>query len=87
VDSVSRASDGQTNVYLSNRGTMVMPATLAITFSDGTTQDVKLPIEMWNLDDRFSYRVPGTKTVQRVVVDPKSSLPDVDRANNAWPRK
>jgi hypothetical protein len=86
VDSVARASDGQTSVYLSNRGTMVMPATLAIAFTDGTTQEVKLPIEMWNLGDRFAYRVPGTKTVQRVVVDPKNALPDVDRTNNAWPR-
>jgi aminopeptidase N len=87
VDSVSRAPDGQTNVYLSNRGTMVMPATLVITFSDGTTQDVKLPIEMWNLGDRFAYRVPGSKTIQRVVVDPRNALPDIDRANNAWPKK
>jgi hypothetical protein len=87
LDSVARASDGTTSVYLSNRGTMVMPAMLAITFTDGSTQDVKLPIEMWNLSDRFSYRVPGTKTVQRVVVDPKNALPDVDRANNSWPRK
>jgi Peptidase family M1 domain len=87
VDSVSRAADGQTSVYLSNRGTMVMPTTLAITFADGTTQEVKLPIEMWNLSDRFTYRVPGSKTVQRVVVDPKSALPDVDRTNNAWERR
>jgi aminopeptidase N len=87
VDSVSRAAGGQTSVYLSNRGTMVMPATLAITYSDGTTQDVKLPIEMWNLGDRFVYRVPGSKTIQRVVVDPRNALPDIDRANNAWPKK
>jgi hypothetical protein len=66
---------------------MVMPATLAITFSDGTTQDVKLPIEMWNLGDRFAYRVQGTTAVQRVVLDPKSAFPDVDRTNNVWPRR
>jgi hypothetical protein len=65
---------------------MVMPATLAITFTDGTTQDVKLPIEMWNLGDRFAYRVPGTKSVQRVVADPHGALPDLDRSNNSWPR-
>ena len=87
VDSVARAADGTTSVYLSNRGTMVMPATLAITFTDGSTQEVKLPIEMWNLSDRFTYRVPGAKMVQRVVVDPRSALPDIDRGNNTWPRK
>ena len=82
-----KSSKGETTVYLSNRGTMVMPATLSLTFGDGTTQEVKLPIEMWNLGDQFAYRVPGSKTVQRVVVDPKSALPDVDRGNNAWPRR
>ena len=87
VDSVVKSSKGETTVYLSNRGTMVMPATLSLTFGDGTTQEVKLPIEMWNLGDQFAYRVPGSKTVQRVVVDPKSALPDVDRGNNAWPRR
>jgi hypothetical protein len=87
VDSVARAGDGQTSVYLSNRGTMVMPATLSITFADATTQEVKLPIEMWNLGDRFAYRVPGNKVVQRVVVDPKSALPDIDRTNNSWPKR
>ncbi|HYM23458.1 MAG TPA: M1 family metallopeptidase, partial [Vicinamibacterales bacterium] len=87
VDSVAMGSSGQATVYLSNRGTMVMPATLSIAFSDGTTQEVRLPIEMWNLGDRFVYRVPGAKMVQRVVVDPRNALPDVDRGNNAWPRK
>ena len=34
-------------------GTMIMPAELTITFDDGTTQAVKLPVEMWNLGSRF----------------------------------
>jgi hypothetical protein len=87
VDSVAKSSKGETTVYLSNRGTMVMPATLTLAFSDGTTQEVRLPIEMWNLGGQFAYRVAGTKTVQRVVVDPKNALPDVDRGNNTWPRR
>ncbi len=86
VDSVSRAADGTVTVHLSNRGTMVMPGELAITFDDGTTATVKLPIEMWNLGDRFSYRVPGKKVVRSVEIDPRHALPDVDRSNNRWPR-
>jgi hypothetical protein len=86
VDSVSRDVKGETSVYLHNRGTMVLPATLTLTFDDGTTHDVKLPIEMWNLGDRFTYRVPGTKNVRRVEVDAAHVLPDLDRTNNVWPR-
>lgn len=81
VDSVSSSV-----IHLENRGTMVMPAELAITFTDGSRSTVKLPVEMWNLGARFDYRVPGSKRVQRVELDPRKALPDIDRANNIWPR-
>src|SRR4029453_19227133 len=53
VDSVSRAADRITSVHLSSRATMIMPAELRVTFDDGTTQAIKLPIEMWNFGGRF----------------------------------
>ena len=86
VDSVSTTTAGSSVVHLENRGTMVMPAELAITFADGTRSTVKLPVEMWNLGARFDYRVPGSKRVQRVEVDPRRALPDIDRTDNVWPR-
>ena len=86
VDSTSRGTDGVTSVYLHNRGTMVMPAEVLLTFDDGTTSTVKLPVEMWNLGDRFAYRVMGTRPVRAVEIDPRHALPDIDRANNRWPR-
>jgi len=86
VDSVARGSDGVTSVYLSNRGTMVMPTTLRLTVANAPARDVTLPVEMWNLGDHFVYRVPGNGQVQRVEVDPKAAMPDVDRTNNRWPR-
>jgi hypothetical protein len=86
VDSVARGPDGVTSVYLSNRGTMVMPTTLRLTFVNAPAREVRLPIEMWNLGDHFVYRIPGNAQVQSVEVDPKSAMPDVDRTNNRWPR-
>jgi hypothetical protein len=86
VDSVARGTDGVTSVYLRNRGSMVMPAELSITFQDGAASTVKLPVEMWNLGDRFVYRINGAKPVRSVEVDPRHALPDIDRANNRWPR-
>ena len=86
VDSVSRAADGVTSIHLSSRATMIMPAELRVTFDDGTTQAIKLPVEMWNLGGRFVYRVPGTKGVRAAEVDARRALPDVDRSNNRWPR-
>ena len=75
VDSIATRKDGGTNVYLSSRGTMVMPAELALTFADGSQQIVKLPVEMWNLGDRFTYQVPGTRSIRGVTVDPRKALP------------
>jgi aminopeptidase N len=86
IDSVTSSASGQSVIHLSNRGTMVMPAELAITFSDGSRATVRLPVEMWNLGSRFDYRLPETKSVKRVEVDPRNALPDIDRGNNSWPR-
>jgi hypothetical protein len=87
VDSVSTDASGHAGIHLSNRGTMTMPAELSITFEDGTTESVRLPVQMWNLGQRFTYRVPAKKPVRRVEVDPRMVLPDIDRSNNVWSRR
>ena len=86
VDSVTSDTSGHANVHLTNRGTMVMPAELRITYADGTSDTVRLPVEMWNLGQHFVYRVPAKKPVRRVEVDPRKVLPDIDRSNNQWGR-
>ncbi|HET7585293.1 MAG TPA: M1 family metallopeptidase [Gemmatimonadaceae bacterium] len=89
VDSITaREGDGGGSVVvLENRGTMVMPAALRLTYADGTADTVRLPVEMWNLGSRFTFRVPGNRTVRRAELDPRHALPDVDRTNNVWPRE
>ena len=82
VDSISVNGKGESEIHLSNRGTMVMPGELAISFSDGSRTTVRLPVEMWNLGPRFTYRVAPGKTVSRAELDPRRVLPDGDRDNN-----
>ncbi|HTG83973.1 MAG TPA: M1 family metallopeptidase, partial [Gemmatimonadales bacterium] len=84
VDSVVRTEDRGANVYLSNRGTMVMPAEIRLRYADGQTQIVQLPVDMWNLGNHFTYRADGGRPIIGVDVDPHEALPDVDRSNNAW---
>jgi hypothetical protein len=83
VDAIDVQSDGTTEVRLSNRGTMVMPAELELTFMDGTTETVRLPVDMWNLGRTFTYRVPGTRALRSAELDPRGVYPDVDRTNNS----
>jgi hypothetical protein len=61
---------------------MTLPVELELTFDDGTSERVRLPVEMWNLGPRFGYRVRSERRVTRVEVDPRQALPDVDRRNN-----
>ena len=62
-----------------------MPVELALTYADGSTDVVRLPVEMWNQGPRFTYRASDGRRVVSVTVDPRSALPDIDRGNNNWP--
>ena len=77
VDSI-----GGEKIFLANRGTMTLPLEMELTYGDGSTERVKLPVEMWNLGPGFAYRIREGKSVKQVVVDPRRALPDVDRSNN-----
>jgi len=86
VDSVGIKPEAEALIYLSNRGTVVLPAEISLLFVDGARSTLKLPIEMWNLGSRLVYHVPQHLRVTSVEVDPRHALPDVDRANNRYPR-
>jgi peptidase M1-like protein len=81
VDSVG-SSEGGEKIFLANRGSMTLPLEMDITYSDGSTERIRLPVEMWNLGPRFAYRVRDGKSVRRVLIDAHQALPDVDRTNN-----
>jgi len=87
VDSVGTDSTGHATIFLSNRGTMILPAELRLTWDDGTSDTVRLPVEMWNLGSRFTYHVSSPRGVRRVELDPRHALPDLQRSNNLWERR
>ena len=87
VDGVT-AVDGDpakgTTVAVGNRGQLVLPATMRITFTDGTTRDMTIPAETWIQSASHSFTVPGPQPIARVVIDPDHRLPQGDRAHAAW---
>ena len=85
IDSVRTASD-TTFLYLSNRGQMVLPVTLDLRYADGSVETRVLPVEMWHLGSRFTYRAPGGKRLTAATIDPRVVYPDIDRGNNSWKR-
>jgi hypothetical protein len=65
---------------------MTLPLEMDVSFSDGSTERIRLPVEMWNQGPRFAYRLRSPRSVRRVVIDPRRVLPDVDRSNNTRDR-
>jgi hypothetical protein len=75
-------------VDLVNEGGLVMPVILAVTFADGSTQEVRVPAEIWRSNpDRVSKLLIVDKPIQAIVLDPKLETADTDLSDNAWPRQ
>lgn len=91
VDTVAtrmRGATPQVVVRYANLARGVLPIRTRFTFTDGTTEDLTYPAEVWSTNSGFYVRIyefPG-KTVDRIELDPDHRLVDVDRGNNVWTR-
>ena len=86
VDSVVARGDS-VRVILGYRREMVMPAEVALTWSDGTTETRRIPVEMWNYGRHFALMLAANgRRLTKVEIDPRGAYPDVDRRNNRWQR-
>lgn len=76
----------EVQVTFGNRARGVLPIRARFTFSDGTTQEVRYPAEVWSLNSvRYPRRfVFEGKTLTKIEVDPEQRLVDFDRTNNVW---
>jgi hypothetical protein len=69
-------------VTVESRDKLVMPATLRVTFADGSSRDVRLPAETWIRQASTDVPVVSNSPVVKAVLDPDHKLPDEDRKNN-----
>ncbi len=83
VESVSQGQ-GMVKVVIRNAGQQVAPVELQLTYSDGSTQLLKYPVEVWYKGDKYSAIITTDKTVVAATVNPDGQFPDVTAANNAW---
>ena len=73
---------------LSNKGGLVMPIILGLTFADGTSDKMYIPAEIWRRSpDAVKKLLVLDKELASVVVDPDWETADVDVENNAYPRQ
>ncbi len=82
-----RAGEQYHRIRIDNKGGLVLPIHLELTFDDGSTQLVKIPADAWRQNElTFTYGLFTKKQVTKVVLDPREVLADVDRSNNTWTR-
>jgi peptidase M1-like protein len=86
VESVKQEADGSGEVVLGNLGDAVMPVELELSFDDGTTQLVRLPVEIWYGGNRYIYKVGPGKMIAAARVNPDGTFPDAVTANDSWKR-
>jgi peptidase M1-like protein len=86
VRTVAGRTARYTWVMLSSPGGLPMPVNLRLTHADGTTESVKLPVEIWYYGNRYRYIRTFASDVTKVEIDPDADLPDINRGNNTWPR-
>ena len=88
-----RAVKEDKNYYVlefSNKGGLVMPILLQLTYKDGTVEDQYIPAEIWRRTPKQVRKLIITdkdKELASVVVDPGWETADVDVENNHYPRQ
>jgi hypothetical protein len=78
------ASGGTTSIALRQHTGIPFPVTLRVAYADGTTDDVRLPVEVWGRGPRHTLTVPTRSGVTGVRLWPGGFVPDWDPANDAW---
>jgi len=86
VEGVKQIPSGAAQVTIANLGDAVMPVELQLTYQDSTTNQVKLPVEIWYLGNRYVYEDRSGKTIVAATVNPDGTLPDALASNDAWRR-
>jgi hypothetical protein len=88
-----RAVKEDANYYVlnfTNKGGLVMPIILGLTFKDGSKEKLNIPAEIWRRNAREVAKLlvfPKGKELVEVMVDPDWETGDADLENNHYPRR
>lgn len=71
---------------LKNVGGLPMPVLLEFVYEDDSKEMIRLPAELWKLEDAVSKVFITDQAVKQIILDPKKETADVDKTNNYWPK-
>src|SRR5262249_39802532 len=87
VDAVNMRQSNAENVaeiHLRRVTSVPFPVTMRLKFNDGTTRDVRLPVEIWSRGDRYVATIVVQRPVVGVRLWPDQSVPDFNASNDLW---
>ncbi|WP_419495223.1 M1 family metallopeptidase [Chryseobacterium bernardetii] len=70
-------------ITVENIGQLPMPTTVQLKFKDGTSKNVRIPIEVWKRNTEWTFKVDSDKEIKEVQIDPDSQIPDTNLNNNS----
>jgi hypothetical protein len=75
-------------VDLKNVGGLVMPLIFKVEYMDGTSEEIRIPAEIWRYNNfDVSKLIITRKEAKAIVLDPNLETADADTANNYFPRR
>jgi hypothetical protein len=73
-------------VDLENVGGLVMPVILLVTYEDGTSEEIRIPAEIWRRDPRrVSKLIVSEQRIVSIELDPHGETADGNPDNDRYP--
>ncbi|SMC67872.1 M1 family metallopeptidase [Pedobacter nyackensis] len=72
------------NIVVANQEKMPMPIILEVKTKSGKTDLIKISVDVWMRNKKWTVYYPANEEVISVVLDPKHVLPDMNAENNTW---
>ena len=70
-----------------NIGGVVTPLIVLFTFADNTTEEIRIPVEIWRRNEVECHKIFAfDKEVKSVLFDPYLETADADESNNGFPK-
>jgi len=87
IDAVAYDNNDPANgalITISNKEKMAMPIELKITQTNGKTELLNLPVNVFQRNGVWKFKYPSTSAIKSIIVDPEHKLPDVNLNNNVY---
>lgn len=84
VDYIGNDAKNGALITIENLDQLAMPVVIEYTTKSGKTERKNLPVEVWQNNASWKVRLNTTEELQKVVIDPDHSFPDMNPANNTW---